>query len=447
VAIAGVLLAAIYIPFQQANAFTVTVGLPDAEGVNNEISNSIAGEPFEIEIDVAAGELISVEEVKLILDNGEATVKNAVFDSVGDLDSGDNDLVINNEIVISALSDGGYAYGFGTVSDGITGTTGYSFNFVSTEDFIGGNTIGPDNDVTDFVIGLLGPGTITITGCTLRTADLATGTHTLDVLINTGAGANPDELTIDPPFEFDVVEDDSVIVAEESVPASSTTADIVTTDSDGDPVNIGLNFDAPTTTTGNAVVVVQNTDEFLADHTPEELAALGFEESTSLTFVTDTGNTIYNPVGFIMDIDLSALGLPDGTEVTISMNYNDSGLDEDEEQRVRLMHQLDDLSGWEVLTNENETINDGDEVDIVANIVYGTTDDFSLFAPAVGTVTGGGGGGGESGGTVVITWPPTVGTFPESYFEEHPLAKIQVSTSAFVNAGGVSIDRLRWDNS
>ena len=60
-----------------------------------------------------------MEEVKLILDNGEATVKNAVFDSVGDLERGDNDLVINNEIVISALSDGGYAYGFGTVSDGI----------------------------------------------------------------------------------------------------------------------------------------------------------------------------------------------------------------------------------------------------------------------------------------------------------------------------------------
>ena len=48
-AIAGVLLAAIYIPFQQANAFTVTVDLPSAEGVNNEISNSVASEPFEIE--------------------------------------------------------------------------------------------------------------------------------------------------------------------------------------------------------------------------------------------------------------------------------------------------------------------------------------------------------------------------------------------------------------
>jgi hypothetical protein len=55
--------------------------------------------------------------------------------------------------------------------------------------------------------------------------------------------------------------------------------------------------------------------------------------------------------------------------------------------------------------------------------------------------SGGGGGGGGGSLTVSITWPPSVDTFPESYFDVNPLAIVQVSTSAFLNAGGVSINR------
>lgn len=442
-AITAVLLTIIFVPFQRANAFTVTIDL------DNTVSQSPTGEPFEIVIEVEAGELISIDEITLILDNGAPSVALTRFDSSGNRLDGSLGIVVNNKLTISAFSDSGYAYGYGLVSYGVTGPTGYSYSITSTNDFIAGNNIGYSYAVGNLVTGLIGPGEITISG-KLRTANLAPGSHTLDVSINTGAGVDPDELTTNT-FNFTVEEDDSVVVTEEAVNAGATAAEIVATDSDGDEIELKFNFGAATTTNGNVVVTAQSVDDFINAHSEEQLEAQGLTLSGDrLMFITDDDDNVYIAVGFIMDIDLSALGLPPGTLVTVEMEYDDTGLSRFEENRVRLMHQLDS-SEWEALTNDNPDINDGEEVDIENNIVYGTTDDFSLFAPAVREAistggdededggSGGRGGGGRGGGSVVITWP-TVETKDDAYFLEHPLERIQVANSAFINAGGVMID-------
>jgi hypothetical protein len=451
-AVAAVLLTVIFVPFQQANAFTVTVDLPDATGVTNEITGSISGEPFEITIDVAAGELISVDAVTLILDNDEASVKITDFDSEGVYVDGDTNLVVDNEIVISALADGGYAYGFGTVTDGITGQTGYSFNFVSTEDFVGNNNVGPDDPSNDFVIGLLGPGTISING-TIRTSDLADGTHTLDVIVNSGAGNEPDEITFDPPFEFEVTADDDIVVEEEEVTAGEQEADMTILDpniNSGDPIFLEFTFGNATGATGDITVSVVSTAAALL-YDDERLAELGLEiVGDNVRLISDDPDMQFIAVGFIMDIDISALNLPPGTEVTLSLEYDDTDLSPAEEELVRLMHFDDDVQEWEALTNDNATINGGDEVDTALNFVFGTTGDFSPFAPAVATEvedddddddggSSGGGGGGGGSRSVVITWP-TAPTFDAEHFVNFPLQRMLVGSSAFVNAGGVSID-------
>jgi hypothetical protein len=91
IAIAGIILSVIFVPFQTATAYTVTIDL--VEDDDGDINQSAAGEPFEIIIDVEAGELISIESVQLILDNTESSVKNSIFDNTGALDSGDESLV------------------------------------------------------------------------------------------------------------------------------------------------------------------------------------------------------------------------------------------------------------------------------------------------------------------------------------------------------------------
>jgi hypothetical protein len=115
---------------------------------------------------------------------------------------------------------------------------------------------------------------------------------------------------------------------------------------------------------------------------------------------------------------------------------------------MRVLHLPDNSTEWEALDNLDLTINGGEEVNATANIVYGTTDGFSFFAPATTPTqppdddddggSGGGGGGGGGSRSVTITWP-SVTTLPESHFIDFPLDRVKVSSSSFVNAAGASV--------
>ncbi len=272
IGIAAVLLAAIFVPFQNANAFTVTIDLPDAD--DDTVTQSSAGEPVEVEINVENGELISISSIDFILDNDEFSVKRTTFDDEGVRTSGSSSLVIGNEVDIETagdFGDYGYGYGFGYASSGTTFSAPYSYSFTYNHAFVGGNSGGYTNaGVTNAVTGLLGPGTITITG-NIRTADLAEGTHTLNVLIDTGAGGNGVDQLTSAPLVF-TVEEAEITNVEEEVEAGETEAEFEITgfEIDGEPVTVTLNFGSATTTTGNAVLTFQTEEDFfnsLADPT------------------------------------------------------------------------------------------------------------------------------------------------------------------------------------
>lgn len=413
-AIAGVLLTVIFIPFQQANAFTVTTNLPGATGVNNEISNSVAGEPFEITIDVAPGELISVEGVTLIVDNGLPSLNRADFNSVGDLAGGNSNLVLNNEIVISAQSDGGYAYGFGTISTGITGQTGNSYNFVSTDDYLGGNNADANTPgTTDFVIGLLGPGTITITG-TLKTASLAAGIHTLDVLIDTGAGGNGEDQLVAPQLDFDVTANNNVVDVTVNVPANTPAS--ITIPSTGATVSISFGGGG-----SGSVTVEKKTLANLNTQVPGAFTSVG---SSTASFTV--GGSSANTVGEVFEFDLSGATFTGSVRVTVP--YNSALLGSGQNPTIFRWSG----AAWE----------QGSSVTFNSTHVSGT---FSGLSPVVAgalsvpsTPSGGGSTGGSGGRSVAITWP-TLETKDDAYFLEHPLEKFKVSSAAFLNAASVSV--------
>jgi hypothetical protein len=439
IAIAGIILSIIFVPFQSAEAFTVTIDLPDDD--DGEITQSAAGEPFEITIDVEAGELISIESIQLILDNTQPSVKNSVFDNTGSLDGGSESLVINNVIEINAaLTDMGYGYGYGSVSAGTTFNGPYSYSFVSNEDFIGGNTGGINNPgVTEFVTGLAGPGQIVISG-TIRTADLAEDTHTLDVLIDTGANGigNVDQLTATQ-FEFDVLADDDLETVEQAVGAGATSADVPIPGFEvgGEPIELQLFFGTPAPSAGTAIVTLQNPGNFfdaIADPDNYQLS----EDGGNIVIDSD-----FIVAGLIADIDLSSLGFTSGVDsITIGLNYDDSAMSADEEEDVRLFHFDDDTDEWEALTNDDVTVNGGGEVDTDDNIVYGTTDDFSLFAPAFSSSTG---GAGDDTGRVRAGGGQTVyvGILPESFLAQNPLLRFQVNSHGVFDANGERLTSLK----
>ncbi|MGH9988479.1 MAG: hypothetical protein ACRD8W_31475, partial [Nitrososphaeraceae archaeon] len=276
--------------------------------------------------------------------------------------------------------------------------------------------------------------------------------HTIDVRIDTGAGGDGFDIIAASPFTFTVEQDTSVIVEEEEVVSGSSSANINTADSDGNSVQIELNFGTATGSTGDVIVVVQNIENFIAANTAAQLQEKGFElDDGELIFVTDEEDT-FVAVGFITEIDVSALSLPDGTEVTLNMTYDDAGLSDDEEENVRLMHQPSLSNEWEVLVNANTTINEGDEVDIELNFVYGTTTGFSMFGPALlieaededeDEDNGSGGGSGGGGGGTVTVPRDSVLTLPDTHFMDNPLDKVQVSNSGFMGSFGLSLAEAR----
>ncbi|AFU57902.1 hypothetical protein Ngar_c09600 [Candidatus Nitrososphaera gargensis Ga9.2] len=381
VIIAAVLLTVIFVPFQKANAFTVTTTLPNAVG--GAINNSVSGENFQITINVEAGELISIQSITLILDNGLASVKTATFNSAGTRTGGSDTLVIGNQLTISSFTaNGGYGYGYGLVSSGYSFTSPYTYAFNNYGyGYIGGNTGGYANaGVTNFVNGLIGPGQITITG-KLRTADLDTATpHTLDVLIDTGAGGNNNDQLVAPQLGFNVNANNNLVSV--SVNVSANTPVGVTVPSTGDKVSISFGGSA-----SGAVVVEKKTLSAINSQFPGAFTSVG---SSTASF--NVGSSTANTIGEVFEFDLSATSYSGSVRVTVP--YNSALLSSGQSPSIFKWTG----SAWEQGTNVSSN----------STHVTGT---FTSLSPVVaGALTpassGGGsssGGGGGGRGPVIIS--------------------------------------------
>lgn len=206
IAVAAGILAAIFIPFQKAEAFTAELDLPDDNPAN--VPQSAAGSAFLVTIDISPGELISLSQIEMILDNGTPEVKRAFFDPSGALASGDSDITVGNLVVtVPSATAAGYGYGYGAVSYGTAFSAPYSYSFSSPQDFLSGNSYGYSYAVPNAnpVNGFVGPATITIEG-KLNTTDMSLGSHTLDVLVHTGSGGNGVDKIVPPQLVFTVTQ-------------------------------------------------------------------------------------------------------------------------------------------------------------------------------------------------------------------------------------------------
>ncbi len=232
IAVAAAILAAIFIPFQNVDAFIADLSLPDADP--SDVPKSPEGSTFQVTIDIAPGELIPLSQIELVLDNDTPQVRQAIFDVTdggGEYISGDSDLVVGNLVIDapSSSSSYGYGYGYGSVSYGTSFSPPYSYSFTTSEDFISGNKYGYSYAVSNanFVNGFLGPATITIEG-TLNTDSMDEGSHTLDVLVHTGSGGNEIDQIVPPQLAFTITEEEE----EEDSP----TLTIESADLDGNPI-------------------------------------------------------------------------------------------------------------------------------------------------------------------------------------------------------------------
>lgn len=419
VIIAGGLLAAIFVPFQKADAFEVDLDLPNVTDLD-EVPTSAVGSTFEITIDVAAGELISIDSIQLVLDNGEESIKNAIFDSDGQRIGGVPTLTRGNLDVTISSTTSGYGYGYGYVADSITATSPpYTYTIVNPSyTYISGNNVGYTNEVGSLVTGLLGPGTITITG-KLNTALMEEDVpHTLDVLIDTGTGTDPDHL-VAPQLTFTTLGNSAI--NQEDV----GTGDDVEVEPDipgVDPGKFKIKF-SKVNGAGKLIVHPQ---------TPEELqdSFEGIFESLSASGGKFSfGGEDANVFGDMFDIDVSSITLEDDGTYTITIPYDEDllpqGISEDD---LKLFHYDEDTEEWEDITTE---------VDTDANTITGETDSLSPVAAGYTSTTGGGGGGGGggAGGSQVFVNE----TFQPSYFVDHPLAKMRVDEATIVTSSGSNV--------
>jgi hypothetical protein len=404
VLVAAGILAAIFVPFQKANAFTINLALPDVPS-SNTLSQNTAGDNFRVAIKVEAGELVSISSIEVILDNTRAGVKRAIFGSNGQLSSGDNTIVKNNLLTINATaSSSGYGYGYGIVSSGTTFSAPHSYSFAQSSDFIGGNSLGSSNAAggTNFVTGFVGPVTIAING-KLNTALMSTSSHTLDVLIHTGAGGSTgkDKL-VSPQLGFTVNANNQVATTTVNAPANTPVT--VTIPGTGSQVTISLGGGG-----SGSVAVEEKTITTLSAQIPN-----AFTSTSASTATFTLGSNTATTAGKVFEIDTSALTFTGSITVTIPFDPSlvPSG------SSPTLFRWTG--SAWEQATN----------VDTGFNTITGT---FTALSPVVAGViaspllTGSGGGGRIA---VDIT------TYPDSHFALNPLAKIRVLTTAFLNAQG-----------
>jgi hypothetical protein len=426
IAVAGIILSIIFVPFQTANAFTVDLDLPNVDDLD-EVPTSAVGSTFEVTIDVEAGERIALDSVEIILDNDQDSVRRAIFDSDGQRISGDSTLARGNiDIEVDGTSSNGYGYGygFGTVSDGTTFNAPYEYTFTYANGFISGNT-GSSTNPSIFVNGLVGPGTITISG-KLNTALMEAGVpHTLDILINTGTGINPDHL-VAPQLTFTTLGNSSVNSEDVS------TGDDVETDVDVDGDNVKVKF-SKVNGAGKLIVhklgVVDLEDEY-GDIFTSTSGGKG-----KFAFGSSTGTTL----GDVLDIDTSSITLEDDGTYTITIPYDEddlpSGLSESD---VRLFHYDEDADEWEDITTD---------IDTTANTVTGETDSLSPVAAGYDDddVSGGGDdddddtGRARTGGGQKVYF----GILPDSFLAQNPLLRFQVNSHGVFDANGERLTSFR----
>lgn len=403
IAVAALVLTVIFVPFQKASAYTLSTTLPDAS--NNTSTQSVLGEKFTVSIDIQPGELIAISSIDALVDNGQPSVAKTTFTVSGttaQYSSGDHDMIKGNlTLTVPSSSQYGYAYGYGLASNGITGPTGYSYAISYSNAFIGGNTGGYANAVGNNLLGFVGPGTITITGY-VNTALLSAGSHTLDIVVNTGAGVNPSQL-VSPTLTFTVNANGDITTASVSSGTDSTTSFNA---SDGHLITVKLD-----NVFGSGQILTQSvTPSFLAAHYPNAFSAI---DGIAATF--SVGTSAVHTAGTIYDLDTIEISFGGFAYVTIS--YDPDLLPSGSTPRFYHYNGV----GWEDLTYSVDTTlhTVTGKLTSLSPVVAGYV---SSTSSSTTTTTIGGNGG---GGSVIINQ-----TLDPSYFENNPLAKLQIKSSS-----------------
>lgn len=418
IAVAGVILAGIFVPLQRAEAFTVNVSLPNANP--NSVPTSALGSQFKIEVHVSPGELISVSQIELVLDNNSPSEKQAIFDTDGHRISGSSTLTRGElELTIPSTSSG-YGYGYGYVT---TDTSS-----AANQDFISGNNVGPNHAVpgANHVIGVVGPATITIEG-KLNTALLSAGAHTLDVLVHTGSGGNgKDKLAGS--LTFTTTGDSSI--HNEHVPGTGN----VEVESDlHEHGKVKLHF---SNIDQNGTISIQPMDP---DKAEQLIGNLFDSHNHYFAKLHSHDGHSATTAGTVFEIDTSSLTLHAGSTIEVTIPYNPDLLPHGfNESKLKLFHWTG--TGWEEITvisvdKHNHTITA--TLGSLSPVVAGY-DDSSLSSGSGGGISvsggggGGGGGGSGGGGSSSISNP----TLPQDYFALHPLSKMQVQNTSFKSLTG-----------
>lgn len=254
---------------------------------------------------------------------------------------------------------------------------------------------------------------------------MSVGTHTLDVLIHTGTGVNPDKL-VAPQLTFTTVGNSSI---SSTSAGSGNDVQILPSVTGVPPGKLKLLFTS--IQTGGTVIIEPFTSSGLLSEIPGIFSATG--PSVAIFNIGSTGSG--NSIGTIFDIDTSALTLGNGATIDVTIPYDPSLLPSGvSESSVKFYH-------WNGSTWEDKTLS----VDTSANTVTGRLTSlspvvagFAVPAASVSTSGGGGGGGGSSsggGGSFV----DLTNVYSDDYLKTHPLSKVQLQNSGFVNAQGLTI--------
>ena len=415
IAIAGVILAGIFVPFQKANAFTVDVSLPNANP--NSVPTSAVGSQFKVDVKVSPGEFISVSQIELIIDNNSPDVKRVIFDATGHRVSGNTTLTRGNLDVTIPSTSSAYGYGYGYVSTGTTFSPPNSFTNTTEQTFISGNTVGPNNGVSNanVVVGVAGPNTITIEG-KLNTAQLSPGTHTLEVFIHTGSGGNgKDQLTSS--LTFTTVGNSSI--KHESV---TTTGNVTVESNLGSNGKVNIHFN--NVTQGGTINI-----EPLTPDTAKLLIQGLFTGNNERIGKLNSNNGAAFTSGTIYEIDISSLTLGTNSTIDVTIPYDPDLLPKGfKESNLKVFHWTG--TGWEDVTVSVDTAHNTvtARLSSLSPVVTGYYESAATTTTTTTTSIGGGGGGGGS----VILNP----SFPADYFNTNPLAKLQIQDSSFKNLDG-----------
>lgn len=422
VGLAALVLTLIFVPLQQADAFNAVISLPNATG--NTATQNSQGEDFTVALTAGPNELFAITSISIIVDNSLSTVRLTNFNPNGSFASGDTGIIKNNAVTISSsASSYGYAYGSGIITSGFSFNAPYSYAYSASVGYLGGNTLGNSNPSasTNLVTGYLGPTTINISG-KINTALLPPGTHTIDVFIDTSSGGNNVDTIVANQLIFTV--NQSATVVQETVSAGTNVSlPPITVPGVTAPITVTIS----NVQTGGTIVVEEKPAATLLAETPGIFAAVG--TSSTLTIGTSTGNT----VGAILDIDISAITLGSGATIDVTIPYDPTLLPPGfNEANVKFFH-------WNGAAWQDVTLS----VDTAANTVTGRLTSLSpvvagytSVAPQPGGNVPGGGGAATSGGGTGVDLTPT---YPDSYFVNNPLAKVQLQSTAFKGQNGQNI--------